>query len=805
MVRTLLMFALLFSASQIFAQSRLSGIVLDEKSNPLIGANVFFSDSYIGIITGKSGDFEFKNLTAGIHQLNVSFIGYETYKKEIYIEANTELQIKMVKSNFLMDEVVVKSTRAGKNDPVAMSIMKKEDIESKNLGQDIPTLLSLSPSIVSTSDAGHGIGYSGFRIRGTDANRINITVDGIPLNDSESHGVWWVNMPDLATSVEDIQIQRGVGTSTNGAAAFGASVNLQTLGLQKEAYARMDAGYGSFNTYKTSVSMGTGLIDEHFSFNLRLSDIHSDGYIDRARSDLKSYYFSATYQNEKTLIKFKNFSGTEETYQAWGGVPSYLLESNPTYNPMGEYTNLLGQQKYYDNQIDHYEQQHYHLSASRTLSPSLSLNTALHYTKGAGYYEEYQQDAELAYYHIDNFTVGSVLIDSTNLIRQKWLDNDFYGMIFSLNVQKAKYNASIGGGINNYVGDHFGEVIWTGDAGLSEKGHRWYDNTGTKPEYNLYAKMNYNLSSSVNLYGDLQMRNIDYEIVGFDDDSRDISQTHHYSFLNPKIGINYRPNAENRFFASFSIANREPNRSNFVDADPNQAIPQYETLYDYELGHQLMGDRFKAEINVFYMDYNNQLVLTGEINDVGAAIMTNVKESYRTGVEISGALSLNKYFNWQGNISLSRNKINKMTSYVDNWDYWDDPANEVYQYEENLKNTDIAFSPFLTAGSFLSISPISDLQINLQSKYVSKQFIDNTSSDERALDPWFVNDLILNYHIKSKSHLSIDFKFMIVNLFNHKYESNAWVYRYYAGEFSQMDGYYPQAGIHYMSGLTLNF
>ncbi|MCF8381680.1 MAG: TonB-dependent receptor [Bacteroidales bacterium] len=799
------MSVLLISASQSYAQFSLSGIVLDEKSNPLVGASVYFSDSNMGKITGKSGKFEFRNLKAGNVQLNVSFVGYETFRKEITIEGNMDIQIQIHKSNFLMDEVVVKSIRAGENDPVAMSIMKKEDIEVKNLGHDIPTLLSLSPSIVSTSDAGHGIGYSGFRIRGTDANRINITVDGIPLNDSESHGVWWVNMPDLATSIEDIQIQRGVGTSTNGAAAFGASVNFQTMGLEKEAYTRVDAGYGSFNTYKTAVSIGTGLIDEHFSFNLRLSDIHSDGFIDRARSDLNSYYFSATYHDEKTLIKFKNFSGTEEVYQAWGGVPSELLETNPTYNPMGEYTDSAGQKKYYVNQIDHYKQQHYHLSASRTLSSTLSFNTALHYTKGAGYYEEYKEDAALLNYNIDNFLMGGELIENTDLIRQKWLDNDFYGMIFSFNYLQENYNASVGGSVNNYSGVHFGEVIWASAAGYSEKGHRWYNNTGSKPEFNLYAKLNYNLNPSVNLYGDMQMRKIDYEINGIDDDLRDISQTHHFLFLNPKMGVNYRPNAENRIFASFSIANREPNRSNFVDADPAQTMPQFETLYDYEVGHQWMGDYFRTEINLFYMDYTNQLVLTGEINDVGAAIMTNVKDSYRAGIELSAALNFSKYYRWQGNFTLSRNKIINMTSFVDNWDYWNDPVNEVYQYESELENTDIAFSPFLTAGSFFSLNATDNLQFNLQSKFVSKQFTDNSSSNQRALDSWFVNDLIIRYQIETKTFAGIDFKFMIVNLFNHKYESNAWVYRYYAGEYLQMDGFYPQAGIHVMSGITLNF
>ncbi len=806
MFRALLMFVLFFCSTQLFSQFRLSGIVLDENENPLNGASVFFTDSYIGNITGKSGEFEFQNLMKGKYIINASFIGYETAEREFFVDDDFEIKIVMRRTKYLMDEVVVKSIRAGEKDPVAFDLIVREDIESKNFGQDIPTLLSLSPSLVSTSDAGHGIGYSGFRIRGTDANRINITVDGIPLNDSESHGVWWVNMPDLATSVEDIQIQRGVGTSTNGAAAFGASVNFKTIGLQKEAYTQIDAGYGSFNTFKTSISAGTGLVDDHFSFNLRLSDIYSDGYIDRSRSDLKSYYISAAYQSEKTLIKFKNFSGIEEVYQSWGGVPSYMLDDNRTYNPMGEYTNFSGQKKFYDNQIDHYEQQHYHISVSQFISNELSLNTALHYTKGAGYYEEYKEDADLLYYHIDYPTIGDQLIQNTDIIRQKWLDNDFYGLIFSLNYHEENYTANFGGSVNKYVGDHFGELIWAQYPGNSEKGYRWYENTGTKPEYNVYAKINYNLSSSLNAYGDLQLRNIDYEIEGIDDDSRDISQEHHFFFLNPKIGINFRPNHGNRLYASFSIANREPNRSNFVDADPNQPIPKYETLYDYEMGYHLIGNHFKTEINFYFMDYENQLVLTGEINDVGAPVMTNVKDSYRAGVEVSTSLNFGKYFEWKGNMTLSRNKISNLTSYVDNWDYWNDPDTEVYQYESQLGETDIAFSPFLTAGSFLTLSLLKDLNINLQSKLVSKQYLDNTSSVERELDSWFINDLIINYNINTKYIKELRFNFMIINLFNHIYESNAWIYRYYSGGMEQMmDGYYPQAGIHFMSGVSIKF
>ena len=386
------------------------------------------------------------------------------------------------------------------------------------------------------------------------------------------------------------------------------------------------------------------------------------------------------------------------------------------------------------------------------------------------------------------------------------MDNDFYGVVYSMNYRKQKVDASIGGSVNNYRGQHFGEVIWTGIAGSSEKGYRWYESIGTKPEFNVYTKLNYNLSPSLNAYGDLQLRNINYTIEGFDDDSRDISQHHHFLFFNPKFGINLIPNLENRLYASFSIANREPNRSNFVDADPNQPTPEYETLYDYEIGYHLSKKHFKSEINFFFMDYDNQLVLTGEINDVGAAIMTNVENSYRRGVELSVSVQSGKYFSWNGNMTLSQNKIINLNTYIDNWDYWYDPDNEVYQYENELKETDIAFSPNITCSSFLTMSPLEDLNISLQTKYVGMQYIDNTSSKDRKLDSWFVNDLIFNYYLFDKNANELRLNFMIVNLFNHLYESNAWVYRYYSeGIENSMDGYYPQAGIHLMSGLSIKF
>jgi len=783
-----------------------SGNVKSPEGVPLPGANVYFKNLNFGSVTNPEGTFTFEKLPSGKYFLRISYLGYETYKGEINLTSD-------INENFVLhpviiagEEAVIRAVRVGKTDPFAVTDITKDDISVINSGKDMPYLLSMTTSFVPTSDAGTGIGYTGFRIRGTDAFRINITMNGVPLNDAESHGVWWVNMPDFASSVNNMQIQRGVGTSTNGAAAFGASLNIQTLSLNNKPYAEVSTSLGSYNTKKHSVSAGTGLLNNRLTLDLRLSSIYSDGYIDRAFADLKSYYLSAGWHTNKSRLKLITFSGTEKTYQAWDGVPEYTLDVSRTYNGMGKYTNEMGEDTFYNNETDNYQQQHYHLHYFREFKPDFYVNTTLHYTKGAGFYEQYKEEEKLSDYLIPDITVGSEIINSTDLIRRKWLDNDFYGLVFSAVYKNNKMENIIGGGYNIYDGDHFGDIIWARYAGISEINQHWYDNNGIKKDFNIFGKVKYNLTGTFNTYADLQLRGIDYRIDGLDDDLIDISQTHNYIFFNPKIGCNYNIGDNKRAYFSFSIAHREPDRSNFKDAKKGDPVPLHEILYDYETGCNIKYNDWALDMNFYYMDYDNQLVLTGEINDVGDPVMKNVKSSYRIGLELVSSVIFSEKMRWNANITLSRNKIRNVNILVDNWDYWNDPDNEPFQYTYPKKITNISFSPGLTAGSSLEYKLFREFTFTLHSKYVGKQYIDNSGSEERKLDPYFLNDIIIHYSLKGRYVKHLDVSLNLINVFNVKYISNAWVYRYFENkEEKRFDGFFPQAGLHFITGLTFNF
>ena len=805
-MKVILLLAGIFMSVIAHSQHRVYGKVFDSGGRALVGANVTINDSYLGAVSNISGDFVFNKVPAGNFLFTVSYIGYEKEEKRISVPSDSLLTFNLIRSPIMGQEAVVTSARAGSKDPVAVSQISKEELRSQNLAQDIPWLLSLTPSMVVSSDAGAGVGYTGFRIRGADANRINITVNGIPLNDAESHSVFFVNMPDFAASTENIQVQRGVGTSQNGAAAFGASVNIQTLSLNREAYSEISSSYGSFNTYKNSVSIGTGLLNNHFTLDARLSGIHSDGYIDRAFSDLNSYFVSAGWHSSRSVVKLNVFSGKEKTYQAWDGVPGYLLQENRTYNGLGFYTDENGADRYYDNQTDNYQQDHYQLHVSRELSPYINLNASLHLTHGAGYYEEYKEDEELASYRIPDIILDTVIVSTSDLIRQKWLDNNFYGAVFSASYKKNKMDASLGGGWNRYEGKHFGKVVWSRFAGSTEVNHTWYSSFSDKKDFNVFAKMNYSLTQSLNFYGDLQVRGISYLIDGEDDDHRNISQNHNFLFFNPKAGLNYADNQGNRLYFSFSVANREPNRGNFVDADSTQPAPTFETLYDYELGYSYSGSRFQAGANLYFMDYTNQLVLTGEINDVGAAVMNNVKDSYRAGVEFTAGFRQPEVFSWDFSLALSSNKIRNSESFVDNWSYWDDPDNQPKQFVFFKNRSNIAFSPEIVASSRFRYYLTKGLSVDVISKYVGSQYTDNTSSSSRKLNPWFVNDLRFEYLLKPGIMKELSINLSVANIFDYQYASNAWVYRYFeGGEEGLYDGFYPQAGINFMAGVRMRF
>jgi len=781
------------------AQYVLKGKVTDSIAGTGIGfAHVVIEETYKSTTTNEQGEFEIKNLPEGDYNLKISHVSYSSVEKPVSVKKDVLIEIKLIMAVRMGEQFIVTAVRADKNTPSTYTNVDSEVLEDINLGQDIPYLLSITPSTVVSSDAGAGVGYTGIRIRGTDLNRINVTINGIPLNDAESHSVFWVDLPDFASSIDNIQVQRGVGTSTNGAGAFGASINIKTKGINTKPYAETSHSGGSFNTLKNSIGFGSGLINNHFTVDGRISSVVSDGFIDRAKSDLFSYYLSGAYYGKKSIVKFLMWSGKEITYQSWDGIPSYILDTNRTYNGLGAYTDEEGKARYYDNQVDDYKQDHYQLHFSHRINSQWNVNTALHLTKGAGFYEQYKESAKLANYSIPDIINGTDTISRSDLIRRKWLDNRFYGLTFSLNYQNfGKLLFTIGGAANLYDGDHFGRVRWMRNAGISEMDHEWYFSNGLKTDYNIFTRASYNIMPKMNLYGDLQLRRVTHDITGFDDDGRDLTQYHAFNFFNPKAGVSYQHNNYLRTYFSFAVANREPNRSNFTDADPDKPAPVHETLYNLEAGHHVNLNRLAAGINLYYMNYSNQLVLTGEINDVGAPVMTNVDESFRRGIELTAGARITKCLKWDANLTLSQNKIKGFTSYVDNWDTW-------IQEEESLENVDIAFSPNLIANSIITINPISDLDISLISQYVGDQFIDNTSNENRKLDSYFLNHIRVNYRIKTKLFSEIAFNLMINNLLNEEYESNAWIYRFIEnGEETYWDGYFPQAGIHFLAGITL--
>jgi len=796
------------------AQFTLKGTVKSDTGERMNGANLSISNSFMGARTDVNGFFQFKNLKAGKYQLNISYLGYEKQTKELELTGDETLDIILKQDFILAEEVLVSASRVKEKTPVAFTTVEKSEIRDNNLGQDIPYLLSLTPSFVTTSDAGTGVGYTNFRIRGTDLNRINVTVNGIPMNDAESHGTWWVDIPDLVSSTDNIQVQRGVGTSTNGAAAFGATINLQTTTINRDAFAEYSSSAGSFGTMKNSVGVGTGLIKEKFTFDARLSKVSSDGFIDRASSDLKSFFISGGYFTGNSILKVNIFSGLEETYQAWNGVPSVRLNNDLTgmqrYADHGLYTqkqvdemissNSRTYNLYtYANQVDHYQQDHYQLLFSHQFNPVLHLNASLFYTKGKGYYEEYKENQKLADYLITPPVISGDTIANSDLIRRKWLDNDFYGLTFSASRKKETNEFTFGGGYNVYDGGHFGKVIWMRNAGTSEMNHEWYRGRGLKKDLNLYAKYNYELAENLNLFADLQYRKIEYEISGLNDDLRDLKQTHNFEFFNPKVGIYYQLSEKQNLYANFARANREPNRDNYVDADPKGKQPNSETLTDFELGYKFNTNRLALGVNAYYMNYRNQLILTGKINDVGAPIMTNADKSYRTGLELMVGMKLTEKLKWDVNLTFSKNKIIDYTDFVDDWDNGG-------QIENKLGTTDLAFSPNVIANSQINWMVASGLKISLQTYSVSKQYIDNSSSNDRKLDGYLLNNLKFTYQVQQKFAKDLNLHLMVNNLFDTKYENNAWIYSYIlGGKRFAMDGYFPQAGINFLAGLDIKF
>lgn len=694
-----------------------------------------------------------------------------------------------------LEEIIITGTRAGKYTPVTYQNIKKEEIEKRNLAQDMPYMLAATPSLVYTSDAGTGVGYTGIRIRGSDATRINVTINGIPYNDSESQGVFWVNMPDFSSSVNSIQIQRGVGTSTNGAGAFGATINLETSVHSEQPFVELNNTFGSFNTRRHNIIMNTGLIDGKWSFEGKLAQINSDGYIDRASSDLSSYFLTGQYIGKNTLIKALAFGGKEVTYQAWNGVEQNLMKTNRTYNSAGLYFDDLGNEQFYDREVDDYRQDHFQLHFNQRMGSYWTMNAALHFTHGEGFFEQYREDEAFSDYGLQNVVVGTDTIYETDLIRRRWLDNDFYGFIYGFNYDRNRLSLTIGGGYHYYEGKHFGEVIWAQYASDGEIRQRYYDNIGKKDDFNTYIKANYDLNARLNVFADMQIRYVNYRTYGVDNDRRNIDVGEQYTFFNPKAGLTYQLNNRSSLYASYAVGNREPDRNDFVDSP---TLPKHETLGDFELGYQVTEKNYTLSANFYYMNYRNQLVLTGALNDVGGAIRTNVEQSYRSGIELSGGYKFSELLRWNGNVTFSRNKI---TEYVEDLNDYLEGGISTTTYE----NTDIAYSPNLIAASEFTLTPMVGLDITLFSKYVGKQYLDNTGNDDRILNPYFVNDLMINYNFTTRLIKNIGINLMINNLFNTMYESNGYTFGYLYGEEYREVYLYPQSGINVLAGLKLRF
>ncbi|WP_448701108.1 TonB-dependent receptor [Mucilaginibacter sp. AW1-3] len=780
------------------AQISLSGKVTDGSTGEALpGATLSVSttDYVSAIIADKNGAYNLDYIKAATYTVHVTYVGYAAADKTIRVTGATVLNFKLVKTGFVGDEVTVSATRASKNAATTFTNLSKANLAKNNFGQDLPFLLNQTPSAVITSDAGTGVGYTGIRIRGSDGTRTNVTLNGIPLNDAEDQGAYFVDLPDLVSSVDNIQVQRGVGTSTNGAGAFGASINIQTTTRRDSAYAELNNSAGSYGTIKNTVNVGTGLIDGKFTFDGRLSRIQSDGYIDRAFSHLKSYFLSGAYYGKSTLVRANVFSGYEQTYQTWDGVPEDILKTgNRTYNELG----LMPDGSYYKNQTDNYTQNYYQLLVDQKLSDKLSFSGALHYTKGFGYYEEYKQDQDVADYGLTPVTIGGVVIDHTDLVRRLWLNTDFYGLTYALNYQPQNdLKLTLGGAYNIYKGQHYNNLEWTQQSTTATPDYEYSRNNATKKDFNIFAKADYTVGDVI-LFADMQYRHIDYSFLGYDQNLNNVQQQVALDFFNPKAGITYQFSDRSNLYASVAIGNHEPNRSDFVNSTPNSR-PKAEHLTDFELGYRTSQPAFNLGINGFYMLYKNQLVLTGQLNDVGEATRQNVDDSYRLGLELDGKAKIAKWVNWAATASLSANKVKNFNEYLFNYD------NNTLVHN-SYTTTDIAFSPSVVASSEFDFIPVKGGEIAFISKYVGKQYLDNTSNNTRALNSYFVNNVRVSYNFRIKSVKNIGLALLVNNVFSEKYETNGATYPdIESGQVMNYNYYFPQAPRHFLASLSLAF
>ena len=796
-MRTILLLFITFTS---IAQNNFVGRVTDSSGEPIVGANILIEESNLITYTDEKGKFYLNSNSTNI-DIQVSHVGYLT--KEIkFSNPNQEINIVLDDGIILKDEIKVISTRAKDNSPFAFTNISKSFIEKNNSGKDIPFLINSTPSTYSTSDAGNGIGYTGVRIRGSDATRINVTINGIPYNDSESHGVFWVNVSDLASSANSIQVQRGVGSSTNGGGAFGGTVSIKTGKASEDFKLKYSSSAGSYKSFKNTLELNSGLIKNKINMNLRLSKINSDGYVDRATSDLKSYYASASYYSDKTSIDLINFSGKERTYQSWWGTPEGRIN-----NDIEEMNNVIANNGYsdeqadnllnsgrtfnyytYDNQTDNYQQDHYQMHFNHDISNTANLHLALHYTYGRGYYEEFREDDNLSNYY--DFLENK----SLDLVRRRWLSNHFYGLTYSFSKKFDKSEINIGGALNEYDADHFGEIIQP-QLMVSEP---YYFSKSFKKDGNIFIKYNLNISESAELFTDMQLRGFSHKMKGNDNDKSIIDVDKNNIFFNPKIGLTKSLNDKVILYGSIAVANREPIRSDYIDS---KIEPKHESLVNIELGKGFNYNIGSFNTNLYLMEYNNQLITTGEVNDVGAYIRENVKKSRRFGVEFTNVLNT-KDFYVNSSLSLSRNLVYNFNETL--YDYGADFSQ--YNIIENKYDiTDLAFSPGVLLNNHFEWKANKFLSFILNSKYVGKQYLDNTSNEKRVLKDFLINDFKIQTNLTNNVFNNLFFKIEINNIFNVKYSSNGYTFGYYGGmDYEVRENYfYPQATRNIMFSISI--
>ncbi|MGO1597727.1 MAG: TonB-dependent receptor [Sphingobacterium sp.] len=798
------------------AQERLTVQVLDKTGKPAHPATVRLDS--LSTTTNEAGYAEMTNLKNQQYQLSVSYVGYRDLQRSINPATQQQIQVQLDEETYRFEEIFISATRAKENSATTFKTIGKQEIRERNLGQDIPYLLDQTPGVVIGSDAGAGIGYTNMTIRGSDNERINVTLNGVPLNNPESMGSFFVNLPDFASSTQSIQVQRGIGTSTNGPSAFGASLNIQTDALETEPYVEFNNSFGSYNSWKNTLKIGSGLIADRYAFNARLSRIRSDGYVDRASSNLQSFYVDGGLFTDQHTLKATVFSGKEKTYQSWYGLAEPLLTGN--HDRLDAYADnlglfgqkrdrfLSGDRRYnyytYDNQTDNYLQTHAHLQYAYRPSEKLAVNTTFHYTKGAGYYEEYRDSDDLGHYQIAPVTIGDSTIDASDLIRRRWLDNHFYGLTYSLQYRPNEgLDLTFGGAYNRYDGKHYGEVIWARYASDSEINDHYYDNDAQKSDFNLYAKADYRTGDFLfNI--DLQYRTIDYQGKGDDDKIKNLDFKDQLHFFNPKLGMTYFLSPGSNLYASYAFAGKEPTRNDYVE-NPRGEFPKAEMMQNIEAGYRYQNESVQIGANLYGMFYTDQLIPTGTLNDVGTALRVNVDNSYRAGLELDGSWQVTPHFIWRATAALSQNKIKEFGEHIP---VYDPNFSMVGEAVIEHGSTTIAKSPSTILSNNFTLQASQHLSLSLISKYVSRIYLDNTSAKSRSIDPWLVNNLQAMYSFSAFGIERIDLNLLVNNIFNTKYANSGYTYSMITESTGQRDDfnfYYPQAETNAMLGVNIRF